>query len=137
LIASKLLTGHTPTIEKAVTFHPVGMQQNIPDEKIVIFKGVTVNPRRENFIEQLIEKRLEMKQSFSMDDSEIDKTIQNTIKIIANTASYGIHIQVNTEKSGNQNESKHNIEKGNSCKTFQSHIGSVLACSSQVGFGSS
>jgi len=105
LVASKLLTGHTPTIEKAVTFHPVGIQQNIPDEKIEIFRGVTVNPRNENFIEQLIEKRLEMKQTSSVDDFEIDKTIQNTIKIIANTASYGIHIQVNSEKSEKQNES--------------------------------
>ena len=96
-----MITGHTPIIEKAITFHPVGTQQNIPDEEIEIFKGVTVNPRNENFIEKLIEKRLEMKQSL---DSEIDKTIQNTIKIIANTASYGIHIQVNTEKSEKQNE---------------------------------
>ena len=103
LIASKLLTGHTPIIEKAITFAPVGIQQNIPDEKIDIFKGVTVNPRNENFIEKLIEKRLEMKQSLS--NCEIDKTVQNTIKIIANTASYGIHIQVNTEKSEKQNES--------------------------------
>ena len=102
LVASKLLTGHTPIIEKAITFSPVGIQQNIPDEKIEIFKGVPVNPRNENFIERLIEKRLETKQSSS--NSEIDKTIQNTIKIIANTASYGIHIQVNTEKSEKQNE---------------------------------
>ena len=102
LIASKLLTGHTPTIEKAITFHPVGIQQNIPDEKIEIFKEVAVNPRKENFIEQLIEKRLEMKQSCV--DCDVDKTIQNTIKIIANTASYGIHIQVNSEKSEKQNE---------------------------------
>jgi hypothetical protein len=102
LIASKLLTGHTPIIEKAISFAPVGIQQSIPDEKIEIFKGVTVNPRKGNFIEQLIEKRLEMKQ-FSVDDSEIEKTIQNTIKIIANTASYGIHIQVNSEKSEKQN----------------------------------
>jgi len=105
LVASKLLTGHTPTIEKAITFTPVGVQQNIPDEDMEIFKGVTVNPRKENFIERLIEKRLKMKQSpSSVDDSEIDKTIQNTIKIIANTASYGIHIQVNSEKSEKENE---------------------------------
>ena len=102
LIASKLLTGHTPIIEKAITFAPVGIQQNILDEKIEIFKGVTVNPRKENFIERLIKKRLEMKQCTV--DSEIDKTVQNTIKIIANTASYGIHIQVNSEKSEKQSE---------------------------------
>ena len=105
LIASKLLTGHTPTIEKAITFAPVGVQQNIPDEEIEIFNGVTINPRKENFIEQLIEKRLEMKQSLlSSEDCDVGKTIQNAIKIIANTASYGIHIQVNSEKSEKQNE---------------------------------
>ena len=105
LIASKLLTGHTCTIEKAISFAPVGVQQNIPDEEIEIFSGVTINPRKENFIEQLIEKRLEMKQSLSSsEDCDVDKTIQNTIKIIANTASYGIHIQVNSEKSEKQNE---------------------------------
>ena len=102
LIASKLLTGHTPIIEKAITFAPVGMQQNISDEEIEIFKGVTVNPRKENFIKELIEKRLEMKRP--SENSEMDATIQNTIKIIANTASYGIHIQVNSEKSEKQNE---------------------------------
>ncbi len=106
LIASKLLTGHTPIIEKAITFAPVGMQQNIPDEDVEIFKGVAVNPRKENFIKQLIEKRLDMKQisSSSSVNSKTDKTIQNTIKIIANTASYGIHIQVNSEKSEKRNE---------------------------------
>ena len=103
LVASKLLTGHTPTIEKAITFAPVGIQQNILDEDVEIFKGVTVNPRKQNFIKELIEKRLEMKQS-SFSDCDVDKTIQNTIKIIANTASYGIHIQVNSEKSEKQNE---------------------------------
>ncbi|MCH9659010.1 hypothetical protein K0U27_10065, partial [archaeon] len=102
LIASKLLTGHAPAIEKAITFAPVGIQQNILDEEMEIFNGVAINPRNENFIQGLIEKRLEMKQS---EGSEIDATIQNTIKIIANTASYGIHIQVNSQKSERQNES--------------------------------
>ena len=101
LVASKLLTEHTPTIEKAITFHPIGIQRNIPDEKIEIFKEIAINPRKESFIEQLIERRLEMKQSAG---SEIDTTIQNTIKIIANSASYGIHIQVNSEKSGKHDE---------------------------------
>jgi len=79
------------------------MQQNIPDENVEIFKGVTINPRKESFIKELIQKRLDMKQS-SFQDSEIVKTIQSTIKIIANTASYGIYIQVNSEKSEKQNE---------------------------------
>lgn len=99
-----MLTGYAPIIEKAITFAPIGVQQNIPDEKIEIFKGVIINPRNENSIEQLIEKRLEMKELPSS-DCEMDKTIQNTINIIANTASYSIHIQVNSERSEKQNES--------------------------------
>ena len=98
VIASKLLTGTTPTIEDAITFVPVGMQEDLPDEDIEIFKGVTINPRHGNFIQKLIEKRLEIKEA-QADNSELDGTIQNTIKIIANTASYGIHIQINSEKT--------------------------------------
>ena len=94
LVSSKLLTGKTPVIEEAVSFVPVGINDNLPDEKIEICKGVTVNPRNENFIQRLVERRLEIKQD---SQDKLDETIQNTIKIIANTVSYGDYIQVNTE----------------------------------------
>ena len=96
LVASKLLTGKTPVIDEAISFVSVGIDGNLPDERIDILNGVTVNPRQDNFIRKLVEKRLELKQS---SEDNLDKIIQNTIKIITNTASYGDYIQVNTEST--------------------------------------
>ena len=62
LVASKFLTGKTPVIEDAISFVPVGISDNLPDEKIEICKGVAVNPVKDNFIQRLVEKRLEIKQ---------------------------------------------------------------------------
>ena len=95
LIASKFLTGRTPVIEEAISFVPMAIDHNLSDEKIEILNGVTVNPSQDNFIQKLVEKRLELRQS----SDNLDKIIQNTIKIIANTASYGDYIQVNTESA--------------------------------------
>ena len=93
LVASKLHAGKTPVIEEAISFVPLGINENLPDEKIEICKGVVVNPRKDNFIQRLVERRLELKQD---SQNDLDEIIQNTIKIIANTASYGDYIQVNT-----------------------------------------
>ncbi len=94
IIASKLLMGHTPIIEDAISFVPVGMQEDLPDEDVAILKEVTVNPRKENLIQKLIEKRFEMQENH---ENEFGQIIQNTVKIISNTAAYGDYIQVNSE----------------------------------------
>ena len=97
VIASKLLTGKIPIIEDAITFVPKGMQ-GFPSENTEILKDVFVNPAKEDFIKQIIEKRLELK-STDNDDSNI----QNILKIIANAVSYGIYIQVNSENRQSDN----------------------------------
>ena len=79
LVASKFLIGKTPVIEGAISFVPVGIDDDLPDEKIEICKGVAVNPRNENFIQKLVEKRLEIKQD---SQDKLDGIVQNTIKII-------------------------------------------------------
>ena len=96
IVASKILTGKTPTIEDAITFAPLGMQEFLNDD-VHIIQNVTVNPAKDDFIKQLIEKRLELK---SKDD---DYDIQSILKIIANAASYGIYIQINSENRENEN----------------------------------
>ncbi|MDH5463117.1 MAG: hypothetical protein OEY17_07240 [Nitrosopumilus sp.] len=57
LIASKLLTGRIPTIDDAITFVPQGVQE-FPNDNVQILKDITVNPAKDDFIKQLIEKRL-------------------------------------------------------------------------------
>jgi len=101
IIASKLLTGKTILIEDAISFVPVGVQDLA--ENVEIFKNVTVNPKVDNFIQKLIEKRLETKQKLEENASlGLERIIQNTIKIIANTVSYGDYIQVNSEKASSR-----------------------------------
>ena len=96
LIASKLLTGKTPIIEDALTFTPTGTQEVASDD-VEILKDIAVNPAKDNFIKQLIEKRLEIK------NNDDDSDIQNILKIIANATSYGIHIQINSENKQSDN----------------------------------
>ena len=79
LAASKLLTRKTPIIEEAISFVPVGIDYNLPDEEIAICKGVYVNPRKENFIQKLVERRIGIKQDSK---DKLDETIQNTIKLL-------------------------------------------------------
>ena len=110
LVASKLLTGKTPVIEEAISFVPVGISENLPNEKIEICKGVYANPRNENFIQRLVERRLEIKQD---SQDKLDEIIQNTIKIVANTASYGDYIQVNTETTRKNTENSFVTVYGN------------------------
>ncbi len=96
IIASKLLTGKTPIIEDAITFTPTGTQEFASDD-VEILKNVTVNPAKDDFIKRLIEKRLEIK------NNDDDSVVQNIVKIIANAASYGIHVQINSEKRQSDN----------------------------------
>lgn len=117
IIASKILTGKTPIIEDAITFVPQGIQEFPNDNDVHITKDATVNPAKDDFIKQLIEKRLELK---TKDD---DSDIQNILKIIANAASYGIHIQVNSENRQSEN-TIHGL-KSFECKSNKTEYPSV------------
>jgi len=91
LLASKLLSGKTPVIEDAITFTPTGTQQGL--NQIEILKGISLKPGQD-FIKKLIEERLRIKKSQS-DTS--DNIRQNILKIIANSAAYGIFIQIDRD----------------------------------------
>lgn len=94
LIASKLLTGKTPIVEDSITFVHKRVQE-FSHDNVEILKDVTVNPARNDFIKQLIQKRLEIKDK--------DDPTQSILKIIANASSYGIYIQVNSESRPSDN----------------------------------
>jgi len=91
LIASKLLSGKTPVIEDAITFTPSGTQDKL--NQIQILKGISLKPGQD-FIKKLIEERLRIKESQSDAENDIR---QNVLKIIANSASYGIFIQIDRD----------------------------------------
>lgn len=84
VLASKILTGKSPEVIKAIRFVPKGNQNlrkiTILDEKI--------NPYDDIF-KKIIEKRQELK------DKKDPR--EHILKIIANSTSYGIYAQINTE----------------------------------------
>jgi len=88
-VASKLLTGKTPVIDKAMTFAPVGVQSNL--QKIDLFgnPAYRVDPATEDVFTRLIDLRDEAKAK--------GDPVQQAIKIVANSTSYGIFIEVNRD----------------------------------------
>lgn len=108
VIASKLLTGKTPKIIRAITFCPQGRQRGL--RAINIVGGIVVRPE-DDFIQKLIVERLRMKKDSkslaSQKRSQADQ-LQTDLKIIANSSSYGIYIEMNTEE-GNDHVLVHGI----------------------------
>ena len=134
LIGSKFLRGKAPKILEAITFVPQGIQKNL--KEIDIFEGITVKPD-EDFIQKIIEKRLEIKNNIVPFNPKSSKLVQNHLKIIANSASYGIFVQQDVvhEKSkdvqvyGADESFETQVEKLEKNGTFFNPIMSVLLTS--------
>lgn len=112
VIASFLLTGEVPNIISAIKFIPIGKQDTLKKAKIL---GIDIDPREDNFIKKLIEKRYEIKKQrnnfiegtqeyLNLDDQ------QRALKILANSSTYGIFIEMNQQDK----ESKFQIYGANS-----------------------
>jgi hypothetical protein len=99
ILASKLLTGKAPKILKAVKFVPQGKQTGLVPIQIV--GESRVSPDEDLFLKfRELRKKTKGKRgqhpAGSPEHQRLD-TIQNVLKIIANAASYGIFIEINTE----------------------------------------
>ena len=98
VISSILLTGKVPRIKKAIRFIPEGKQDSLKETEIL---GIKVNPKTDNFIKILIEKRQEFKEKRDSynngNDYEYYDGIQKALKILANSMTYGIFIEVNPQ----------------------------------------
>lgn len=109
LVASKLLTGKTPVIEEAITFKPVGVQSGL--QCIEVLKGVLL-ASDEDFIKKLIEERIRLKKEMKKVSGDKYRQLdlkQFILKIIANSTSYGIFIEVNTTDSDKQRVEVHGL----------------------------
>jgi len=99
VIASKLLTGKPPKVIKAIKFIPMGKQTGL--SKIKIICGYIVSSE-EDLFHKLIELRKSIKEEMnnkpkdSIEYNTMD-TQQQELKIIANSTSYGVYVQVDTE----------------------------------------
>jgi hypothetical protein len=81
-IASKLLTGRTPRILKAVAYEAGEPQEGLRPVAIAGNEQFRVNPLKDDFYKRLIELRLQTKGE-----------ARNALKLILNAMSYGIFVQ--------------------------------------------
>lgn len=88
LIVSKLLTGRTLKIIRAYKFVPIGRQKSLKKSKVL---GIEINPTNDNLFKVLVEEKERFKQ--------IDASKSKAIKILTNSTSYGIFIEMNREET--------------------------------------
>jgi hypothetical protein len=86
LIASKILTGKTPKILKALRMVPSGRQSGL--KRTNLGGMVEVNPE-DDFYRTVIEQRISHKRK--------NRALSDFLKVLANAGSYGLFVEVNTE----------------------------------------
>ncbi|UGV39818.1 hypothetical protein J7W08_06690 [Methanococcoides orientis] len=111
ILASKLLTGKSPKIKRAIRFIPEGIQEDLKESEVY---GVHVNPKEDNLIKVLVERRQEIKREMkkvSKDSHEYDvlDAQQRALKILNNSTTYGIYIEMHP-KDGEKLDVYSNVE---------------------------
>ena len=87
LVASTLLNGRPPRIAKAMRMVAEGCQHGLKPTNL---RGmVAVNPAKEDFYRNVIEQRILLKPQ--------NRSIADFLKVLANSGSYGLFVEVNTE----------------------------------------
>ncbi len=98
VLASKLLRGKSPKILQAIRFTPNAPQQGLAS---IMLEGVEVKPAQQDFYRLLIDQRRRV-QAAEDAASDTEKTALNAsqqgLKILANSTSYGIFVEVNVEQ---------------------------------------
>ena len=93
IVASRLLTGKSPRILRAIRFEAVGVQKGL--KSVTLGKG-SINPARDDFFRKVIEERKGKKKS---------DPLYYFLKILANAGCYGIYAEVNRHQVG-KNDAK-------------------------------
>ena len=84
LIASVILSGKVPNIQKAICIVPHGKQRGL--KPIKLRGAVSIDPKKEDFFTRVIEYRKQNKK---------DDRLQYFLKILANGTSYGTYLELN------------------------------------------
>tara|TARA_R110001599_G_scaffold249559_1_gene449406 strand:- start:4736 stop:7813 length:3078 start_codon:yes stop_codon:yes gene_type:complete len=104
-ILAKLLGGKSPEIIEAISFKPKRKQRGLQNISIGGDDNYFINPAKDDFYKRLIELRHETKSEMHCANAlELDHldTAQHNLKILANSTSYGIFVEINVSdaKSG-------------------------------------
>lgn len=100
-IASKLLASRVPKVLRAVSFHPVGVQDGLSAMNVMGDPAYRVNPDTDDFYRSLIDMRLHVKKRMrgcSGDERVRLDAEQLALKITANATSYGIFVELNVQE---------------------------------------
>src|SRR5215467_388950 len=101
LVASVLLSGHVPNVQKAFRIVPHGKQRGLKPTKL---RGViAVDPRKEDFFTRVIEYRKQNK---------ADERLQYFLKIVANSTAYGTYLELNPIKIDINDRPKITVHSG-------------------------
>ena len=92
-VASALLTGKAPHILKAIRMVPNGRQSRLENTNLGGMVGI--DPRTEDFYRKVIEQRISHK-------AKNNKPIADFLKVLANSGSYGLFVEVNTETNSKE-----------------------------------
>ena len=88
LIASVVLSGRVPRVLEAFRIEPRGKQRGL---KPILLRGdVLVDPKKEDFFTRVVEYRKQNK---------ANDRLQHFLKILANSTSYGICLELNPVKA--------------------------------------
>lgn len=93
LIASALLTDKPPRLRRAIRLVPKGQQRGL--KPITLPSGRTIDPAKEDFYRRTNELRKQLKRDGSRPEGAVT---EQALKILANSGSYGITAEVNTEE---------------------------------------
>ena len=99
-IAAKLFGGKTPKVLEAITFEAGQPQTGMRPINIAGNEDYRIDPYEDDFFKRLIELRKATqarKAGATGSDLESIDTEQNSLKIAANSVSYGIYIEVNVD----------------------------------------
>ncbi|SFH40376.1 hypothetical protein SAMN05660649_05085 [Desulfotomaculum arcticum] len=96
ILACKILTGKTPEVIRAIRILPQRPQKDL--QKVNLRGTIEVDPATDNFFKKVIELRKEFKKQVKATGDEFD-SLQMFLKILANSTSYGVYVQLQREET--------------------------------------
>lgn len=98
VLAAKLLGGKCPEVVSAVRFTPMKPQTGLRSVRLA---GVELQPERDDFFQSLIDLRRDVQRreaAASASDKPALNAEQQGLKILANSMSYGIYVELNVRQ---------------------------------------
>lgn len=96
VVASVLLTGKIPQIVDAFRIEAIGVQAGLTKTKL--YGEVEIDPATDDVFKRVIEERKRQKRRTDL-TKENRERLDKTLKVLANSTSYGIYAEMNREES--------------------------------------